>query len=166
MELGIQKEGQEKKFLELCEKTLGEKFSIVDVDCHVMGRSLLRVFIEPKGQEQDGKAQHTGLEHCSEASRLLDVALETDPVVNGQYDLEVSSPGLDRRVRTYSDFEKNVGSTLELRFIRKLEELGLGAKSTAELVGVDPESIRIKSSGQEYAVPWNLIRQANIKAVI
>jgi ribosome maturation factor RimP len=159
---GISKTGIELELLDLCEKVLRPHgFAVVDVDFHPMGRSLVRVFVE---RQLRGEVEVTGtnLDDCAEASRLLDECLEHSDLIPGGYDLEVSSPGLDRRLRTLGDFQKSVGKTVQFRFTRKLEEFGLGAKTTAELLDVDGQGLKFATSGKRYEVPWQHLKQANM----
>ena len=51
------------------------------------------------------------------------------------FELEVSSPGLDRRLRTVSDFEREVGSNISLRFLNRVE--GLGKQTAGQLLKVE-----------------------------
>ena len=161
MSPGITKTGIELELLELCERVLEPHgFTVVDLDFHAMGRSLLRVFVE-RTRRGETPATGTNLDDCSEASRLLDEALEAKPIVTSAFDLEVSSPGLDRRLRTLSDFQKSLGKTVQVRFNRKLEEFGLGAKTTAEVLAADEEALKFSASGREYQIPWQHLKQAN-----
>mgnify|MGYP000007276032 CR=1 FL=1 len=118
-------------------------------------------------KQRDGTlATGTNLDDCACASRLLDEALEASPLIPGRFDLEVSSPGLERRLRTLEDFKSQVGHTLQLKFQRKLDELGLGAKTTAELIEVDEASLLLKASGKQYRVQWEHLKQANDLQVV
>src|SRR4051794_16535757 len=91
----ISKTPLELRILSLSENVLEPQgFRVVDVDCRVGHRSLLRIFIERAG------SQNPTLDDCASASRLLSAQLDTDEeILPGAYDLEVSSPGLDRRLR-------------------------------------------------------------------
>src|SRR5687767_6805867 len=121
--VSIAKSESEKRILELCEKHLEpEGFRAVDVDCHLAGRSIVRIFIErivPSGGDST-----PSLENCASASRLLGPVLEADPMIPGAFDLEVSSPGLDRRLRLDKDFEQVVGEEVKLKLIERIESIG------------------------------------------
>ncbi len=73
---------------------------------------MLRVFIDkPNG------VTHEDCEHVSrEVSTILDVE---DPI-KGSYVLEVSSPGLDRKLRGAADYERFKGSLLKLQTLEPL----------------------------------------------
>ena len=84
------------KLLEPSVQALG--YELVDLDARVVGRGLLRVYIDHK----DGIT----LSDCERVSRQLSAYLDVEDPLPGQYTLEVSSPGLDRRLRTLDHFQK------------------------------------------------------------
>jgi ribosome maturation factor RimP len=72
----------------------------------------LRVYIE----REDGDLT---IEDCENVSRPLERLLdETDPI-DEQYVLEVSSPGLGRRLRREAHFKRFIGETVRVRYIRE-----------------------------------------------
>lgn len=64
-------------------------------------RPFLRVFIEKKGG--------VNITDCERFSRSLSALMEVEDPVRNPYVLEVSSPGLDRPLRGFSDYEENIG---------------------------------------------------------
>ena len=87
-------------------------------------QKLLRIFIEHLGSET------VGIEDCVKVTRALDEPLDQMPEINrifgeGGYELEVSSPGIDRPLRTERDFEKFKGREIRIHTFRPLtgEEL-------------------------------------------
>lgn len=73
------------------------------------GRAL-RVYID----KSDGGG--AGIEDCANVSRGLGLLLDAeDPISEGHYDLEVSTPGLERMLREKWHFEAVVGSQVEIR---------------------------------------------------
>lgn len=76
----------------------------VEVRFHRHGsRGYLRVDIDRPG------ATGVSLDDCEIVSRDLEVLLDEADVVPGPYDLQVSSPGLDRPIRTDDDIRRNTG---------------------------------------------------------
>jgi len=71
-------------------------------------------------------------------------------VVNYEYDfMEVSSPGIDRPLKTDRDFERNLGSEVEVHLYRAMD----GAKEwTGVLTGFDRENLTIEAGGQEKTI--------------
>jgi ribosome maturation factor RimP len=81
---------------------------VVEVDMRGSGGSrMLRVFID-----KPGGVTH---EDCANVSRELSTVLDVeDAVPGGPYVLEVSSPGLDRKLSKAADFERFIGSRIKL----------------------------------------------------
>jgi ribosome maturation factor RimP len=83
---------------------------VVDVEMRGAGRSrMLRIVID--------KASAGGVTHedCANLSRELGTILDVeDAVAGGSYVLEVSSPGLDRKLTRPADYERFTGSRLKL----------------------------------------------------
>lgn len=86
----------------------------------------LRVFIDVTEKREGG----VGVEDCAAVSRALDEPLEAmkeiDAYFGGAYELEVSSPGIDRPLRRARDFEKFSGRDIRVHTFRPLtsEEIG------------------------------------------
>jgi ribosome maturation factor RimP len=99
------------------------------------GHTTLRVFIDrvpgpvPSAAEVSAVARglpRTGvtLDDCAELSRALSAALDVEDPIIGRYELEVSSPGLDRPLRTQAHFERFVGSKVRVKTFGPLPEAG------------------------------------------
>ncbi len=86
----------------------------------------LRLYIDVLGE----RAEAVGVEDCVRVSRALDEPLEAmtelDAYFGGPYELEVSSPGVDRPLRKARDYEKFSGRDARIHTLRALtaEELG------------------------------------------
>lgn len=154
----IAKTEVERKLLACCSEQIAPKgYRIVDLDCRIGGRSLLRVFIE-RGSS-DGVANQVSLEDCVAVSRSLGEFLETYDGLPGAFDLEVSSPGIDRRLRLRSDFESNQGQEVDLKLVDRLE--GIGGRVKGTLLGTDSQGLRVQQSGKEIGILWTQVKQAN-----
>jgi ribosome maturation factor RimP len=64
------------------------------------------------------------LEHCSKVSREVSDFLDVEDLIEQAYHLEVSSPGLDRPLRTFGDFKRFCGKNVRV----KLRELVNGQR--------------------------------------
>jgi ribosome maturation factor RimP len=91
----------------------------------------LRLFIDRL--DASGGASHggVGIEDCVTVTRALDEPLDQIPEIDrifggGAYELEVSSPGIDRPLRNPRDYEKFKGREVRIHTFRPLsgEELG------------------------------------------
>jgi len=85
-------------------------YELVDVDCRTGGRDgLLRLYID----HADG-AGGVGLDDCERVSLQVSALLDVEDPMPGRYTLEVSSPGLDRRLRTPAHFRRFVGREIRV----------------------------------------------------
>ena len=79
-----------------------EGLELVDVEYRREGpRQVLRLFIDKPGG--------VNLEDCQEVSGQVGAQIEVEELVPGSYTLEVSSPGLDRRLTSAADFVRFAG---------------------------------------------------------
>jgi len=82
--------------------TEGRRFELVDVEVKGGGeRRLVRVYVDKEGG--------IGLAELQSVSEEMSAILDVEDPIAGSYTLEVSSPGLDRPLRTESDFRRAVG---------------------------------------------------------
>lgn len=89
---------------------LREGCSLYDIEFTGSGRHrVLRIYIDSNGPDA------VSVDHCANVSRGLSLQLDVEDVVpGGQYELEVSSPGLERQLREKWHFEKALGKTVSL----------------------------------------------------
>jgi len=94
-------------------------------------RKILRVFIDKNGG--------VSVENCASVSRFLSEELDKEEnadLIDGSYTIEVSSPGLDRPLKTKRDFERNLGRTLRVtqngKFIKGVLKAVNGVSITLE----------------------------------
>ncbi len=62
--------------------------------------------------QKDGKID---IDKCVEISNLLSPLLDVNPPISGEYRLEVSSPGIERKIKNKKQFELSVGENVELK---------------------------------------------------
>lgn len=113
--------------------------------------SVLRVYIDKEGG--------IVVEDCVAVSRQLSAVLDVEDPIKGQYDLEVSSPGLDRPLFTVDQFTKVLGETIKLKLYEKYN----GRKRFSGILKtVDEEVVVIDCDNEEYSVPFRLIERARL----
>jgi len=87
---------------------------VVDIEFLGGGHArMLRVFLDKVGAGTDPLAGVTH-EDCANFSREFGTILDVEDVVPGSYTLEVSSPGLDRKLTKAADFARFTGSRMKL----------------------------------------------------
>jgi ribosome maturation factor RimP len=116
-----------------------------------MGRLILRLYIDKEGG--------VTLDDCSEASRAISAHLDVEDPIPGKYDLEVSSPGVERPLRYPEDFARYAGETIKLRTLEPLE----GRQNyRGVLKGCDANNINMTVDGKEFVIPFSALLKARI----
>jgi len=88
-------------------------YEMVDIEVHLGGPGVLRIFI-------DNDAGIT-LDDCAAVSRQISALLDVEDPLPGEYNLEVSSPGLDRRLAKPTDFDRFAGSVIKVKLHRLVQ---------------------------------------------
>ena len=138
------------KLLEPTVEQLG--FELADLEVNVRGGGgVLRLFI-------DSEAGIT-VEDCESVSRQVSGLLDVEDPFPGDYNLEVSSPGLDRRLVKESHFERFVGNRVKV----KLKRLVNGRRRiSAELVGIQMPNVILQVGKQTIEVSLEDIDTARL----
>ncbi len=99
------------------------------------------------------------VDDCSEVSHTVSALLDVEDVVSGSYDLEVSSPGIDRPLTRQKDFERYTGQVAKIEVDPALE----GRKRfRGSLRGVSDDAVRIEVDAAEFAIPFGQIERAKL----
>ncbi len=137
-----------------------EGLEIVDVEWKVGKQRFLRVFIDrPAGGQNPTGA---GISHgdCEAVSQQLSVILDVEDLVPGpRYTLEVSSPGLDRKLRKPEDFERFTGRLARVSTDEPVENMKF---FEGRLAGFRDGLVQIEVKGRVLALPLAGIRKANL----
>ena len=109
------------------------------------GRTLYRVYVTRK--------EGVDLDLCADISRDLSPMLDVYPPVSGPYYLEVSSPGVERTLKTPDHFLHSVGEKVTLK-------LSSGDKVKGTLKGFEEGEVILETEHGEERFPLNEIRKA------
>jgi ribosome maturation factor RimP len=135
-----------------------EGMELVDVEFGgAGGRTTLRLFID--------KAGGVSLEDCSSVSRALSAALDVEDPLQGSYDLEVSSPGLDRPLRTPEHFEKFTGQKVRVKTFGPVPECENRKTFVGMLKGYAEGKVIVDVDGKLFHVPHEQVSKANLEPV-
>ena len=149
-------EGLIQRITELAEQAAsGSNVEIVEVDLRGGGKSrLLRVYID-----KPGGVMHGDCEYVSERlSALLD---ETDAVPGESYTLEVSSPGVERKLQKPRDFERALGHKIKVS-LREPVVAGRGLEG--KLAAFTGEMLELETApGTVMQIPLKSVQKANLK---
>ena len=89
------------------------------------------------------------LDECETISRALSTKLDEKDPIKENYYLEVSSPGIERKLKTPEHFERYIGSTVDVGLYKAI---GGSKQITAELAGFDNGIINLKKDGETISV--------------
>lgn len=120
---------------------------------------VLRVFLDkPMGAENE----YVSIEECEDATRYLSDRLDELDLIDRSYNLEVSSPGLDRELIRESDFVRFAGREVEVRTYQQIE----GSKNfEGTLVSKNDGIVTIEAGGKRLEIPADKISKINLAIV-
>ena len=125
--------------------------SLWDVECAgAPGNSIVKVYVH----SERGVDLDTVAEVSEEISRGLDLK---DPIP-GRYTLEVSSPGLERTLKTPEHFVQSVGDKVVVKTVEVLHGNSHRIEGTIASVGSDAVGVTV--DGTEVAIPYAAIKSA------
>ena len=121
---------------------------------------ILRVYID---REQQGEDKYIGTDDCEKVSRYLSSRLDELDPIEGNYILEVSSPGLDRTLFREKDYLRYSGKEVEVRLYKALN----GRKTySGVLKGLEGGSVVITDeNGNEAGFPIEQVAKTKLKIV-
>jgi ribosome maturation factor RimP len=125
---------------------------VVDVEWKVGKQRFLRVYID--------KPERISHKDCENVSNQLSVLLDVEDLVPGpHYVLEVSSPGLDRKLTKPAEFERFAGRLARILTMDPVENQKF---FEGRLAGVADGKVQIEVKGRVIALPMEGIRKANL----
>ena len=137
-----------------------EGVEVFDVEWKVGKQRFLRVYLDrPPGPSNP---ENLGISHrdCERVSEQLSVILDVEELVPGPgYVLEISSPGMDRKLVKESDYERFAGRLAKIWLNEPLEGK---TYIEARLAGIADGSVRFNIKDRELATPYANVKKANL----
>jgi len=100
------------------------------------------------------------VDDCATVSRQVSGIMDVEDPINGEYNLEVSSPGMDRPIFTVEQFNRYVGEFVDVKLRYAFEGR---RKFKGKLVAIeDGEDIVVHVDTHEYILPIDAIDKANL----
>ncbi|EAI3188283.1 ribosome maturation factor RimP [Campylobacter jejuni] len=111
------------------------------------GRKIYRIYVQKEGG--------VNLDDCTRLSEILSPIFDVEPPVNGEYFLEVSSPGLERKLSKIEHFAKSIGELVKITTNEK-------EKIEAKIIAVDDENITLENleNKEKTTINFNDIKKA------
>lgn len=137
-----------------------EGLELVHVEYRKQGRGfLLRVDIDKEGG--------VNLADCELVSHQISTYLDVDDVVPAEYELQVSSPGLDRKFYKPADYAKFIGRLVRVKTSQAVRGLHvivgrLKAFDGATIVVTDPKM----KKDADYEIPLAVIKETRLEVEI
>ena len=127
-------------------------FDLVRVHFSGGGRAVLQVMCE----RPDGSMT---LDDCAEVSRTVSALLDVEDPIPGAYEMEVSSPGIDRLLTRLQDFDRYAGHEAKVELAAALE----GRRRFRGIVkGTNGDDVVIAGDDGDVALPFSQIRAAKL----
>ena len=131
-------------------------YELADIEVNISGGGVLRLFIDrPDSTPENGVT----LEDCEQVSRQVSAVLDVEDPIPGGYTLEVSSPGLNRRLVKPAHFERFAGNRVKLKLKRLVE----GRRNVkGRLMGYEEPNVLVKDGKETFAIPLIEIDMARL----
>jgi ribosome maturation factor RimP len=127
-----------------------EGLELVDIEYKPgKNRGLLRIFIDKEGG--------VTLSDCENVSRQLGTILDVEDVIKNAYVLEVSSPGLDRPMRTDRDYRRAIGYRIKATIV---DDQGNSEQVTGKLLAVSDQDLVLEDRGKNRTIPRSFVKRA------
>ena len=151
--MGWARERVQQEILKIAERvTSSVGLEVVDVELRGGPRNgVVRIFIDnPEG---------VSLAHCEEVSRQMGPILDVENLMPGPYRLEVSSPGLDRKLVKPTDYERFAGKKARIKMRRPID----GRKQfTGRIESYSEGAVNVDSEGTLRRLRLEDIEQARL----
>jgi len=115
---------------------------------------VLRLYVDKEGG--------VNLDDCSLISREVGTVIEVEELIEQHYSLEVSSPGLTRRIKKLSDFDRFKGKFVKLKCYEAVDG---SKKMVGKLLGIDGDNVILEKDAKELKISYKNIAKANLEFV-
>ena len=124
------------------------------IECQRAGRFMtVRLFIDKEGG--------VTVDDCADVSRQVSAILDVEDPIADKYNLEVSSPGLDRPLFTLPQFERYIGQDIAVHLRIPVIER---RKWQGKLERIEKDMVTLIVDGQEQVLVFGNIQKANVVA--
>jgi len=132
-----------------------EGYELVDLEYIRHGsQQTIKLFIDnPNG---------IGIDDCVAVNQVVQEVMDSEDTISEPYTIEVSSPGIFRKLKTADHYKTFIGQRINVRLQQKIQ----GIKSAVgKLEECTDKGIRLKleTGGSELAIPFSLISKANLE---
>ena len=130
-----------------------EGMELVDIEYRRESRGwVLRLYLDKEGG--------VTLDDCTRVSQGVGRILDVEDFIQTPYTLEVSSPGLSRRLKTEMDFMKYRGHLIKVKTVDPIENR---RQFRGRLVAISADKLEIESDGGVFQIPLSNVAKANLE---
>jgi ribosome maturation factor RimP len=127
-------------------------YELTDLEVRLGGQGgLLRLTID--------KPDGIDLDDCEKVSHAISALLDVEDPVPGNYNLEVSSPGLDRKLTKVEHFQRFEGETLKITMRFPIDGR---RRFRGKLLSSNDENIVVEVDGESHSLPLTMIDTARL----
>ncbi|MCB0392456.1 MAG: ribosome maturation factor RimP [Bdellovibrionales bacterium] len=127
------------------------------------GQRILRVYI-------DAIENGVSIDQCADVSKGLSLLLDVEDLVpGGHYELEVSSPGVERPLRLPWHFKKALGEKVKVKTSKEVSPMNRELKKNekikslmGQLTEVADDKIILNTGNDNWEIPYEIIHKANV----
>ncbi len=155
------KRGMETPFVTLEQRVA----DIIEPALEDMGYALVRVQLSgTKRPQLQIMAEHKNLgpmtvDDCADISRAVSALLDVEDPISGAYNLEVSSPGIDRPLVRLNDYDRFKGLVAKVDMAQPVDGR---KKLTGRIAGIEGETVKVETDQGEIAVAFTDIAKAKL----
>ena len=121
---------------------------------------IIRVFIDRPGPASMPE-ESVGIGDCEEVSREISTILDVEDPLPQAYTLEVSSPGLDRPLRSLSDYQRFAGRLAKIVVAQAVDNQ---KAFEGRLKGIEDEVVLLEAAkGRVHRLPYGLITRGRLE---
>ena len=120
---------------------------------------VLRVFLD---KPVNSESEYVSIEECEDVTRYLSDVLDKEDFIDRSYNLEVSSPGLDRELIKESDYQRFKGRIVE---VKTYEQINGSKEHEGILLGKEDGVVIIDEDGETLDIPAEKISKINLAVV-
>ena len=123
------------------------------------GSKVLSVMIEPAD-----RSGTVGVDECAKISRTVSTLLDVEDPIEGQYRLEVGSPGIDRPLFDADDFRRFEGFHAKIQLLVPVDVVSGRKSYQGKIVSVseDGKTVMILMDNEEHELPIDGIQRAKL----
>lgn len=117
------------------------------------GARIIRIYIDAENG--------VTLSDCQQVSMQISAVLDVDDSIHGRYHLEVSSPGINRRLFTLDQVQQYIGEKVRIRLSKPQSKRRQYIGTLQEVT--ETENVVLVVEGEPHQFAWDEIEKANLK---